>query len=83
MLILNSVVVQNNAKCGDGCILNRGVELRHDSSIGSHCLVYINSVIRSLSHVGDRVWIGSNATISTSVTVPNDGRVEDGVTVKA
>ena len=81
-VILNNVVVQNNAKCGDGCILNPGVELHHDSSIGSHCLVYTNSVIRSLTHVGDRVWIGSNATISTSAIVPNDGRVEDGETVK-
>ena len=54
-VILNNVVVQNNAKCGDGCILNPGVELHHDSSIGSHCLVYTDSVIRSLTHAGDRV----------------------------
>ena len=26
-VILNNAVVQNNAKCGDGCILNPGVEL--------------------------------------------------------
>ena len=78
-VILNNAVVQNNAKCGDGCILNPGVELHHDSTIGSCCLIYTNSVVRSLAHVGDRVWIGSNTTISTGSSVPDDTRVADGV----
>ena len=78
-VILNNAVVQNNARCGDGCILNPGVELHHDSTIGSCCLIYTNSVVRSLTHVGDRVWIGSTASILTGATVPNDTRVEDGV----
>lgn len=82
-VVLNNVVIQNNAKLGSGCILNPGVELHHDSNVGNNVLIYTNSVVRSLTHVGDRVWIGSNATISTSATVPNDGRVEDGATVKA
>lgn len=82
-IILNNAVVQNNAKCGDGCILNPGVELHHDSTIGSYCLIYTNSVIRSLTIVGNRVWIGSNATICTSASVPDDGKVGDGETIKA
>ena len=82
-VILNNAVVQNNAKCGDGCILNPGVELHHDSTIGSYCLIYTNSVIRSLTNVGNRVWIGSSATISTSASVSDDGRVEDGEVIKA
>lgn len=77
-VILNNVVVQNNAKCGDGCILNPGVELHHDSIIGSYCLVYTNSVVRSLTCVGDRVWIGSNATVSTSAKVSDDAVINDG-----
>lgn len=76
-VILNNAVVQNNAKCGDGCILNPGVELHHDSTIGSYCLIYTNSVVRSLTHVGDRVWIGSNATVSTSASVPDDTVIKD------
>jgi sugar O-acyltransferase (sialic acid O-acetyltransferase NeuD family) len=80
-VILNNAVVQNNARCGDGCILNPGVELHHDSTIGSYCLIYTNSVVRSLTSVGDRVWIGSNVTISTSATVPDDAKVEDGETL--
>lgn len=82
-VILNNAVVQNNARCGDGCILNPGVELHHDSSIGSYCLMYTNSVVRSLTSVGDRVWIGSNVTVSTSAMVPDDTRVSDGSVYKA
>lgn len=82
-VILNNAVIQNNARCGNGCILNPGVELHHDSSIGSCCLIYTNSVVRSLTSVGDRVWIGSNVTISTSARVPDDTRVSDGSVYKA
>ena len=82
-VILNNVVVQNNATCGDGCILNPGVELHHDSTIGSYCLIYTNSVVRSLTHVGDRVWIGSAATVPTTTTVSDDTTIEDGEVFKA
>ena len=82
-VILNNAVVQNNARCGDGCILNPGVELHHDSSIGNYCLIYTNSVIRSLTTVGDRVWMGSNVTISTSAIIPNDEKVKDGNVIRA
>lgn len=77
-MILNNAVIQNNAECGDGCILNPGVELHHDSFVGSYCLIYTNSVIRSLTHVGNRVWIGSTATVSTSAEVPDDAVIGDG-----
>lgn len=77
-VILNNAVVQNNARCGDGCILNPGVELHHDSTVGNYCLFYTNSVVRSLTRVGDRVWIGSNATISTGAIIQSDERIDDG-----
>jgi sugar O-acyltransferase (sialic acid O-acetyltransferase NeuD family) len=82
-VILNNAVVQNNAKCGNGCILNPGVELHHDSTIGSYCLIYTNSVVRSLTSVGDRVWVGSNVTVSTYATVSDDTLIEDGKVIKA
>ena len=80
-IILNNVVIQNNAQMGNGCILNPGVELHHDSTIGSNVLIYTNSVVRSLTHVGDRVWIGSTATIGTGATVEVDMKIEDGSVV--
>ena len=82
-VILNNAVVQNNARIGNGCILNPGVEAHHDSTIGNYCLIYTNSVVRSLTHVGTRVWIGSTATVSTGTTVPDDTVIEDGCVFKA
>ena len=77
-IILDNAVVQNNVKCGDGCILNPGVELHHDSTIGNYCLIYE----RSLTYIGDRVRIGSNATVSTSAKVPDDAVINDGAVYK-
>ncbi len=81
-VILNNAVVQNGAVVGDGVILNPGAEAHHDCCIGNNVLVYANSVIRSLTHIGDRAWIGCNVSIGTGVTVPEDARVEDGMVVK-
>ena len=81
-VILNNAVVQNGAVLGDGVILNPGVEAHQDSTIGNNVLVYANSVIRSLTNIGDRAWIGCNVSIGTGVTVPEDARVEDGTVVK-
>lgn len=83
VIILNNAVIQNNAHIGNGCILNPGVEAHHDSTIGNYCLIYTNSVVRSLTHVGNRVWIGSNVTVSTAATVPDDATIEDGGVFKA
>lgn len=82
-VILNNAVIQNNARIGDGCILNPGVEAHHDSTIGSYCLIYTNSVVRSLACVGDRVWIGSTATVATAANVPDDAVIEDGAAFTA
>lgn len=82
LIILNNASVQNGAVIGDGSILNAGAEAHHDCSIGRYCLIYTNSVVRSLTHVGDRVWIGSCSTVSTYAAVPDDAVIGDGETVK-
>ena len=81
-IILNNALVQNGAKIGNGTILNAGVEAHHDSDIGSYSLIYTNSVVRSLTHVGDRVWIGSTVTVSTGAVVADDTVIEDGSVVR-
>lgn len=81
-VILNNVVIQNNARVGDGVILNPGVEIHHDSVIGDYVLIYTNTVVRSLARVENRVHLGSTLTISNEVVVPEDTKIEDGVTVR-
>lgn len=82
IVILNNAVVQNNASIGDGTIINPGVETHHDSTIGKYCLIYTNSVVRSLGNVGDRAWIGSTCTVSTGAEIKADAVIEDGSVVK-
>ena len=80
-VILNNVVIQNNAKVGNGVILNPGVEIHHDSEIGNNVLIYTNTVVRSLTKVGERAHLGSTLTISNKVVVPDDAIIDDGATV--
>lgn len=81
-VILNNAVVQNGAVLGNGVILNAGVEAHQDSGIGNNVLVYANTVIRSMTHIGDCAWIGCNVSIGTGVTVPENARIEDGTVVR-
>ena len=48
-ILLNNVVVQNNAKVGNGVILNPGVEVHNDSVVEDYALIYTNSVIRTFA----------------------------------
>ena len=77
-IFLNNAVIQNNVSVGNGVILNPGVELHHDSTVGNYVLVYTNSVVRSLAKIGDRVCLGSTLTVSNGVIVPEDNVVKDG-----
>ncbi len=80
-IFLNNVVIENNAKVGNGVILSSGVEIHHDGAVGNNVLIYTNSVVRSLTQVGDRTHIGSTLTIGTRVTLPEDSVIEDGRTI--
>lgn len=70
-------VVQNHAVLGSGVIMSPGTEAHQDCVIGDNVLIYTNSVVRSLARVGDRVWIGSTATVSTWAQVPADTVIPD------
>ena len=78
-VILNTVVIQNGSEVGNGTILNPGVEVHHDSSVGSFCCIYTNSVIRTYAKVVGGVKIGSNVTIRNKSVVNND--IDDGETI--
>ncbi len=77
-IFLNHVIIQNNAKIGNGVILNPGVEVHNDSMVEDYVLIYTNSVVRTYAHVGKRAHIGSTLTIGNGVIVPDDSIVENG-----
>lgn len=80
-VFMNNVCIQNRASVGDGVILNPGVEAHHSSKIGGYCLIYTNSVVRTYAKLGNRVWIGSNVTISNEINIPDDYKIEDGQSI--
>lgn len=81
-IFLNNVVIQNGAVVGDGAVFNPGVEIHHDSAVGDYCLIYTNSVVRTMAKLGDRVKLGSNVTIGNNGILPDDSVVEDGEIIK-
>lgn len=80
-VFLNNVCIQNGAAVGNGILLNPGVELHHDVIVEDYVLVYANTVIRAMAHIGKRTKIGSNCTISNQKILGPDQEIDDGVTV--
>lgn len=79
-VFLNNVCIQNGASVGDGVLLNPGVEIHHDGTVEDYALIYSNSVVRTMAHVGKRVKIGSTCTISNEKVIEPDRIISDGVT---
>lgn len=80
-VLLNNVVVQNGAHVGDGVLLNPGVEIHHDSFVDDYALIYTNSVVRTLAHVGKRVRIGSTVSVSNNINIADDSDIPNGTTL--
>lgn len=79
-VFLNNVSIQNGAKVGNGVLLNPGVEIHHDGIVDDYTLIYSNSVVRTMAHIGKRVKIGSTCTISNETVIEEDQIIDDGVT---
>lgn len=79
-VFLNNVCIQNGAKVGNGVLLNPGVEIHHDGTVDDYTLIYSNSVVRTMAHIGKRVKIGSTCTISNETVIEEDQIIDDGVT---
>ena len=74
---MNNAVIQNGTCVGNDVLLNPGVEVHHDCSIGDYDLIYTNSVVRTNANVGKCVRIGSNVTICNNAVVPDGADVPD------
>ena len=79
-IICKSVYISPFAKVGNGVLLNPGVEIHHDGTVDDYTLIYSNSVVRTMAHIGKRVKIGSTCTISNETVIEEDQIIDDGVT---
>lgn len=74
-------VVGNNAVVGCFSIINTGVILEHDSSVGDFCHLCPGVVTGGRVHIGDRTTIGTGACIRDGVRIGNNCVIGMGSTV--
>ena len=74
---MNNAVIQNGSCVGNGVLLNPGVEVHHDCSIGDYDLNYTNSVVRTNPNVAKCVPIGINVTICNNAVMKLGADVPD------
>ena len=65
-------ILTTNVKLGSHCILNRGVQIGHDSVIGDFFSAMPGSIISGNCQIGDSVYLGSNSSIREKTKITND-----------
>ena len=52
-----------NPTIGDGCFIGPSVTVSHDSIVGRFCLLSVGSIVGARCDLGDKVFVGSSATV--------------------
>lgn len=65
-------VLTTNIKLGDHCILNRVVQIGHDSIIGDFFSAMPGSIVSGNCEIGDSVYLGSNSSIREKSKIVDD-----------
>lgn len=65
-------VLTTNIRLGKHSILNRGVQVGHDTIIGDCFSAMANSVISGNVTIGDNVYMGNNSSIKEKTEICND-----------
>jgi sugar O-acyltransferase (sialic acid O-acetyltransferase NeuD family) len=65
-------ILTTNIKLGDHCLLNRGVQIGHDTVIGNFFSAMPGSIVSGDCEIGDTVYIGTNSSIREKIKIGND-----------
>ena len=94
-LIHKTAIIKNNARIGDGCIIDSNAIISCDTVIGQNCLIQQNAILGHDVVVGDYcridcqaffvggVKVGNRCTIHTAAVLNHKVVVEDDATVGA
>lgn len=94
-LIHRTAIVKNNAKIGDGCIIDSHAIVSCDTQIGQNCMIQQNAILGHDVIIGDYcridcqaffvggVKVGNRCTIHTAAVLNHKVVVEDDATVGA
>jgi len=58
-----------NIALGSHCLLNRGVQIGHDSKIGDFFSAMPGSVVSGNCNIGDCVYLGSNSSVREKISI--------------
>lgn len=80
-MILGGSRLTVSVTLGEQVIVNRGVQVGHDTTIGSYCSLNPGAIVAGRVTIGDGVEVGSSASIRQGVTVGDGATIGMGSVV--
>ena len=80
-VIMAGVVVQANAKIGDGVIVNTCSSVDHDCVVGNWTHVAVGARLAGSVKVGESVFLGANCAISNNLSITDNCIIGAGTAV--
>jgi len=79
--IFNQCFIGPNTRIGRGCLINTGVQIHHEVSIGEFTEVNPGAVVLGTAQIGSFCSIGANATVLPGIKIGNHVTVGAGAVI--
>jgi sugar O-acyltransferase (sialic acid O-acetyltransferase NeuD family) len=80
-VVFAGAVVNAGAEVGAGTIVNTNAVIEHDCVLGVSCHISPSGVLAGGVRLGDRVWVGANASVRELISVGDNSVVGMGAVV--
>ncbi|TAF34976.1 MAG: hypothetical protein EAZ57_01990 [Cytophagales bacterium] len=81
IFVLPRCVVDAGVTLGDGVLLNTGVCVAHDTTIGPCSFIAPAAALAGFIQLGERCFVGTNSTLIDNLTIISDTRIGAGAVV--
>jgi len=78
---MQRVIIQPSVSIGDGCLINAGAIIHHDSVIGKFSEIAPSVTVTGNCNIGNYVFIGTGAIISPNIIIGDNAIVGAGSVV--